>query len=678
MGNMDRIFDGDQLGAATEWIIEQMPGGFFIYRADESQEILYMNQAVLTIFGCDTEAEFKKLTGNTFRGMVHPEDFEATQASIDAQIADSANRNMDYVVYRIIQKNGDVRWIDDYGHYANMPGFGDVYYVFIYDITEKYLEQESIRRKVDEQNRMLENALREAENANASKTVFLSNMSHEIRTPMNAIIGLDNIALRNPELSDDTRDQLKKIGGSAKHLLSLINDILDMSRIESGRMNIRKEEFSFGDMLEQINTMIESQCDDRGLEFVCRINGHIDDYYIGDDMKLKQVIINILGNAVKFTESPGTVTFTVEEISRNGSKAEIRFVMKDTGIGMDKEYIPKIFDAFTQENEGTSNKYGSTGLGMAITKNIVEMMDGSISVESEKGVGSEFTVVVTLGVSSHVKDVEDELDPASMKVLIIDDDITACEHAELVLGKLGISSDYCLSGEEAVEVFEKQSARQEPYKLVLVDWKMPGWDGVEVIRQFRKRFAADNPIIILTTYNWDDVMEDALDAGVDGFLSKPFFAKSILKEIKEIMKNGRARYGAQDKKVSLAGRRILLAEDMPINAEIMKQLLKLKDMETDHAENGKLVVEMFEESKENYYDAILMDVRMPLLNGLEAAGKIRELDRDDAKNIPIIALTANAFDEDVQKSLEAGMNAHLSKPIEPDALFETLQKMIID
>ena len=675
MSNVDKLFNSDQLVPALEWIIEQMPGGFFIYRADKSQEILYMNQATLTIFGCNTEDEFRKLTGNTFKGMVHPEDFDSIQASIDAQIADSANMNMDYVVYRIIQKNGNVRWIDDYGHYAHLPGFGDVYYVFIFDITDKHIEQENIKKKIEEQNIMLENALKEAERANVAKTAFLSNMSHEIRTPMNAIIGLDNIALRNPELPNDTVEQLKKIGGSAKHLLSLINDILDMSRIESGRMNIRQEEFSFGDMLEQINTMIESQCDDRGLEFECRINGHIDDYYIGDDMKLKQVIINILGNAVKFTESPGTITFTVEEMERVDGKARIRFVMKDTGVGMDKEYIPKIFDAFSQENEGTSNKYGSTGLGMAITKNIVEMMDGDISVESEKGVGSEFTVYVMLGISSHVKDEGDEFDPASLKVLIIDDDITACEHAKLVLGKLGISSDFCLSGEEAVDTFEKQNARQEPYKLILVDWKMPGWDGVEVIRQFRKRFANENPIMILTTYNWDEIMEDALDAGVDGFIAKPFFAKSILKEIREIMENGNARYNNQ-KKVSLSGRRILLAEDMPINAEIMKQLLKLKDMEAFHAENGKQVVEMFSESDDGFYDAILMDVRMPLQNGLEATAEIRQLDREDAKTIPIIALTANAFDEDVQQSLNAGMNAHLSKPIEPDALFDTLERMI--
>ena len=395
-------------------------------------------------------------------------------------------------------------------------------------------------------NEALAEALELAESANNAKTAFLSNMSHEIRTPMNAIIGLDSIALRDPSISPQTRDELEKIGASAKHLLSLINDILDMSRIESGQIVLKNEEFSFSGMLEQINTMVSSQCADKGLDFECRVLGDVDDYYIGDDMKLKEVLINILSNAIKFTDAPGSVTLSIEKTASFGDQSTLRFRIKDTGIGMDAEYIPKIFEAFSQEDSSRKNKYGSTGLGMAITKSIVDMMNGSISVESEKGKGTEFTVAVTLRTSERK-----------------DDDIE-----------------------------ESMSAADEPA-------------------------AAD-----------------------------------------------------------LSGRRVLLAEDMEINAEILMDILEMEEMEADHAWNGREAVDMFTAAEPGTYAAVLMDIRMPEMDGLEAAEAIRALDRPDAKKIPIIALTANAFDEDVQRSLQAGMDAHLTKPVEPEVLYSTLEELI--
>ena len=317
----------------------------------------------------------------------------------------------------------------------------DFYILLKSDVTDLIKEQR-------ERNELLANALQEAEQANVAKTAFLSSMSHEIRTPMNAIIGLDSIALKDPDLPERTREHLEKIGGSAKHLLGLINDILDMSRIESGRMALKNEEFSFREMLEQINTMIHGQCEDKNLTYECRINGHVGEYYIGDAMKLKQVIINILGNAVKFTPAPGTVSFIVERTAQFDGKSTLRFTMKDTGIGMDKSYLPKIFDAFSQEDEGKANKYGSTGLGMAITKNIVEMMNGNITVDSEKGVGSTFVVNVTLTDSDRKEYYNDDLSPQDMRVLIIDDDPVSCEHTKLVLEEVGIAADISLSGAE--------------------------------------------------------------------------------------------------------------------------------------------------------------------------------------------------------------------------------------
>ncbi|MBQ6206405.1 MAG: response regulator, partial [Oscillospiraceae bacterium] len=534
-----------------------------------------------------------------------------------------------------------------------------------------------ILREQRERNELLANALRDAEQANAAKTAFLSSMSHEIRTPMNAIIGLDSIALKDPAIPDRTREYLEKINGSAKHLLGLINDILDMSRIESGRMTLRNEEFSFREMLEQINTMIHGQCEERGLTYKCQIIGHVDDFYIGDDMKLKQVIINILGNAVKFTPPPGSVSFIVERTAQFDGKSVLRFVMKDTGIGMDKSYLPKIFDAFSQENSNKANKYGSTGLGMAITKNIVEMMNGNISVESEKGVGSVFTVNVTLRDSDR-KRRAGEVRAQDIHALIIDDDPVACEHAKLVLEEVGVSADTCLSGAEALQMIELRHARRNAYNLILVDWKMPEKDGVEVTREIRKLYHGETTIIILTAYSWDDVLEEALSAGVDSFMAKPLFASNVLQEFQQAITRKGTESQSETRKADLTGRRVLLAEDMPINAEIMLELLHMRDMESDLAENGRLAVDMFAESAAGYYDAILMDVRMPVMDGLEATAAIRALSRPDAKSIPIIAMTANAFDEDVQLSLQIGMNAHLTKPVEPERLYETLESLIRD
>lgn len=526
----------------------------------------------------------------------------------------------------------------------------------------------------------LSDALKTAEQASKAKTTFLSAMSHEIRTPMNAIIGLDSLALHEPGISDTTRGYLEKIGTSAQHLLSLINDILDMSRIESGRLTIRNEEFSFPKLIEQINTIFSGQCNEKKLEYNCHINGHVGEYYIGDSVKLRQVLINILGNAVKFTPEGGKVDLIVEKTADFDKKSTIRFTIKDTGIGMSKDYLPKIFEAFSQEDSGNTNKYGSSGLGMAITKSIVEMMNGKIEVDSAKGVGTTFTVTVTLLNSDKNISASDDIEikPQEMNVLVIDDDPIACDHAKLVLEKSGIAAETVMSGKEAIERVKLRHARREPYNLIIVDWKMPEMDGVEVTKRIREIIGNETAIIILTAYNWDDVIEEALAAGVDSFIAKPLFSGSLIEEFKNALRKKNLHVVATKTKADLTGRKILLAEDMPVNAEIMMMVLQMREIEADLAENGKIALEKFQNSPENYYDAILMDMRMPEMDGLEATQRIRALNRPDAKKIPIIALTANAFDEDVQRSLQAGLNAHLSKPVEPDVLFETLENMIKD
>jgi len=802
-----------ELNEETMNIVEQigrhMPGGFFIYKSSGNEELLYANTAIQRIFGCETLEEFKELTGYTFKGMVHPDDYDKITDSINKQIA-ASDENFDYVEYRIIRKDGTVRWVDDYGHYTETETYGGIYYVFISDITDKFvaeqqqrdqadkmitalasdyrsvyhvdldrnegvcyradpddneqtkqdvrfpyyerfkwyaehsvdekyregflkfIEPDNIRRELSEKliiayrylvhrngvdyyemirmagvrhaadrddhivhaiglgltnidsdvreqmakNQALSEALAAAEEANKAKTAFLSNMSHEIRTPMNAIIGLDSLALRNESLSPETREYLEKIGGSARHLLGLINDILDMSRIESGRMIMRKEEFSLRSILEQINTMVMTQCSDKGLKYECKMTGGVSDFYIGDDMKLKQVLINILSNAIKFTEAPGEVSMTVERTAVFEDQSTIRFVIKDTGIGMDAEFLPKVFDTFTQENSSRNNKYGSTGLGMAITKNIVDIMNGTISVTSEKGVGTEFTVVITLKNSEHDNAEDFFIDTKNMRVLVVDDEEIAAEHARIVLEEAGIKADTCLNGEDALHMLEIQHTKQQPYNLVLLDWKMPDMDGIDVAKEIRKLYSSETTIIILTSFNWDEIMDEALHIGVDSFLAKPLFASNVICEFERIARKNNMVLFKEKQRAELSGRRILLAEDVFINAEIMKKLLEIREAYIDHAENGKIALDLFSQSEQRYYDAVLMDVRMPEMDGLEATKAIRALDRPDAKTVPIIAMTANAFDEDVQRSLQVGMNAHLSKPVEPERLYQTLEELI--
>ncbi len=533
-----------------------------------------------------------------------------------------------------------------------------------------------IQRKQIEQNLQLKEALAESRQANIAKTAFLSRMSHEIRTPMNAIIGLDNIALHDETISPSMKDHLEKIGTGARYLLSLINDILDMSRIESGRITLRNEEFSFRAFIEQIETLVESQCRDKNLKFSCLIGGPIKGYYIGDDTKLKQILINILSNAIKFTDPGGSISLSVECTAQYEGQSNFKFIIKDNGVGMSKEYLPKIFEPFSQEDDTNTSRYGGSGLGLAITKNIVEMMNGTISADSEKGVGSKFTVTLPLKISDRPEETsEDEMRPQDFSVLIVDDDDVACEHAKTILAEVGISSDTCHNGEEAVEKIKLRHARRNEYNLILVDLKMPHKDGIAVTREIRKIIGDEPTVIILTAYDWEEIIDDAISAGVDTFMSKPLLASSVLYEFQQAF-HRKKQFVAEEEPVNLEGKRILVVEDMPVNAEIVMMILEMQGMESEHAENGKIAVEMFERSPENYYAAILMDIRMPIMDGLKATEEIRALNRPDAKKIPIIATTANALDEDVQRSLQAGMNAHLAKPIEPEHLFKTLQEFV--
>ena len=536
----------------------------------------------------------------------------------------------------------------------------------------------AIQRKQIEQNERLREALTVAKQANVAKTAFLSRMSHEIRTPMNAIIGLDNIALHDKNLTPTLKGHLEKIGTSARYLLTIINDILDMSRIESGRMTLRNEEFYFTSFVYQINSLIDEQCKDKGLTYNCEISSDIGKYYIGDDAKLEQVLLNILGNAVKFTERGGTVTLKIECTSQFDGQSNFRFTIKDTGIGIDEKYLPRIFEAFSQEDDTTTSRYGGSGLGLAITKNIIDIMNGTIEVTSEKGVGTEFVVNIPLKDSVRSEPGETcEMRPQDFKVLIIDDEELAREHAKSVLEEVGIEADTSSGSAEALEQIKLRHARREDYNLILVDWLLPEKDGIELTRDIRELLGEETAVIILTAYDWYEVEDKAKSAGVDTFIAKPLSSSNVLYEFGQAF-NRKQKLLPEKKVADLEGRRILVAEDMPVNAEIMMMILEMRGMESDLAENGQIAVEKFAASPEKYYDAVLMDIRMPVMDGLEATAAIRKLNHPDAKRVPIIAMTANAFDEDVQRSLKAGMNAHLTKPADPEHLYKTLEELISD
>ena len=529
-----------------------------------------------------------------------------------------------------------------------------------------------------------------AEETSRAKSSFLSNMSHEIRTPMNAIIGLQNIALRDPDLTPRTRTHLEKIGASANHLLGLINDILDMNRIESGRMTVKSEEFSFRDFLDQINIIIHGQCQDKKLHYRCNIVGHIHDYFIGDDLKLKQVMINILGNAVKFTNAPGDITLTVEQLKEEEEKCTLRFIMQDTGIGMDPEFVPRIFETFSQEDVSTTNKYGGSGLGMAITKNFVEMMGGEITVESKKGVGSTFTVTVPLLASERSAREEQGIRlPEGLRAMVIDDDDVSCEHVQLLLESIGIQAVTETNGEKGLQELRKAHEQGKDYTILLTDYRMPAMNGRELVREVRSFDQGKMIVIMLTGYSWDIVEDEVKNDGVDAVLAKPLFAEVLIHEIASILqKRGELesdQLGSQEEPMGesliqqvLSGKRILMAEDVDQNAEILSDLLELEDILSERAVNGKEAVRMFSDSEAGYYSAILMDVRMPVMDGLEATRKIRALGHPDAKTIPIIAMTAHVFDEDVERSMEAGMDAHLSKPVETEQLLRVLGELIYE
>lgn len=537
-------------------------------------------------------------------------------------------------------------------------------------------------RQEQKQKDELAAALVAAEQANAAKSDFLSRMSHEIRTPMNAIIGMSTIAAQSIGDDNQVAECISKIGISSRFLLSLINDILDMSRIESGKMLLKSEKIPTEEFLNGINSICYTQAVSKGVEYECIVDPVLDDYYVGDAMKLQQVLINILSNAIKFTDEGGKVTFSASLHKKNKNGAVVRFIVNDTGVGMSEEFLPHIFEAFSQESTGTTALYGGTGLGLAISKNIVDLMDGKITVRSIKGIGTEFTVDVKLGITEEEKlrhrQKKHDYNFSHLKTLVVDDDVAVCESAVVTLNEMGIKAEWVDSGHKAIERVKNLWEDGKYYNMILIDWKMPGMDGIETARRIRTIVGPEVTIIIMTAYDWSSIEHEAKLAGVNLLMSKPMFKSSLISAFTKALgeKEEQARREEESTDFDFTGKRALLAEDNSINTEVAVLLLESKGFEVDTAENGLRALELFSKSDDGYYDVILMDIRMPIMDGLTAAVNIRHLSNSDAGRIPIIAMTANAFDDDIEKSKAAGMNAHLAKPIDPERMYQTLYDFI--
>lgn len=576
-----------------------------------------------------------------------------------------------YIDYKVIREE-QRRWCRASVVIVDLCDDGSPNHVLVLfkDITKQ-------KEKDMEYQRTLKEAYQLAERANQAKTTFLNNMSHDIRTPMNAIIGFTLLAATHIDEKERLKDYLSKIMTSSNHLLSLINDVLDMSRIESGKVKIEESPCSIPIVMHDLRNILQTDIKAKRLDFFIDTVDVVDENVICDKLRLNQILLNCMSNAMKYTKAGGTVGFRIIQKGHAPEGfADYDFVVKDNGIGMSEEFAEHIFEPFTREETSTVSRIPGTGLGMAITKNIVDMMGGTIKVKSELGVGSEFTISLRFKTTQQnsKRGVIKELN--GFRALVADDSMDSCASVEKMLRTIGLRPEWTTSGKEAIFRAKYASQEKDPFQVYIIDWLMPDMNGIEVVRRIRMEIGDEVPIIILTAYDWADIEQEAREAGVTAFCAKPLFVS----ELYDVLQNASRPVKTKDKTIleveAFKGKEILLVEDVELNREIAETILTEAGFHVNSVEDGKQAVDYMESEKGNMIDLILMDVMMPVMDGYEATQKIRQLEDKIKADIPIIAMTANAFEEDAKAAIEAGMNAHMAKPIRIESLYEIIEQYL--
>ena len=632
--------------------LSQNVNDVFVILEEKTDEVVYVTPNIDSVLG------------------VKEEDVKKDIASIDGINGDRliASNLME------LNKKDKISWTQEYLN----NDIGETRYL---EITAYHTEFGSLKRIVivisdRSEERKLQNALSSsleiAKNANAAKSNFLANMSHDIRTPMNAIVGYSTLLMKDADDKNKVIEIGKKITYSSQHLLSLINDVLDMSKIESGRTSLNSDKVDVSEVINNISEIVQVQTKSKKQSFEIKTKGNIPPYIYADKLRLTQILLNLLSNAVKYTEKNGTISLVVEGYGNNGQTCHLRFIVSDNGQGMSSEFVEKIFEPFSRETNSMTNKIQGTGLGMSITKSIIDLMGGTIDIQSELGKGSVFTVDLIFSVPLDENDDNFFADHEITRVLVGDDEIDITENIQSILSDAGLECDAAIGGLESVDKATRAYEDNNSYDVIILDWKMPDMDGVECVRRIRKEIGKDVPIFVLSSYDVSEIEDEAKKAGVDLFLPKPFFLSNFQRVLDTYYQNKANTEEEENNSNDFSGVKILVAEDNEINAEIITELLDSIGIKCVIAEDGLEALRVFTEESPDEFDMIFMDIQMPIMDGYESARRIRASNNTRAKSIPIIAMTANAFEDDVKASMASGMNAHISKPID----FERLKSII--
>ena len=582
-------------------------------------------------------------------------------------------------VHFVIQskdKNGNGAWLQLNGECIGWEGDEPIYLIVYINITD-ITEQRELQKKLEKQSKQLKEALKSAEQANQAKSDFLARMSHDIRTPMNAIMGMATIAKAHVDERERILDCMEKINGASKLLLSLINEVLDMSKIESGRLILSEDEFNVGELLQDLVVMMQPEIKNKQQTLNIHVKNLRHENVKGDTQRIKQVLMNILSNAIKYTPENGRITIEIYEKDPHNGIGNYQFVFEDNGRGMKPEFLDKIFEPFERASDDDIKRILGTGLGMSISDKMIQMMGGDINVESEYGKGSRFTIDMPLVCRDQKPD--DKIEVEGLEVLVVDDDKIACLNTSSCLREIGINSECVYSGSEAIEKVRQHHLAEKEYFAVIIDLKMPQMNGIETTRQIRRFVGADVPIIILSAYDLEEYEAEAKEVKANGFITKPLYKSKLLQVLRSFLDEGDQPEPIRPFKLSnvdYSGKRILLVEDNELNREIAVEIIGSTGITIDTAINGLDAVHKVAQSEEGFYQIILMDIQMPIMDGYEATRQIRSLQRRDIAHMPIIAMTANAFSEDVTNAIKAGMNYHLAKPIDIGALMGILSKYL--